>query len=202
MNTEKTTRGLNFDGPTLLLQHSFERKLLSPPHQQSRHEELTENGYASRVLGAGGGALPPPSIFDLEFDTIPRFQAFMWHRIVLEASEELWTDHLSRIPGEGFPEPKCSIIANLVKLCELEPETWAYTKPNPDKDRWSAESHLARFSTKIQVVRRQLWEVSPGPLRHNHRRRLVGYDVEIAKLMFKMRHTHEAFHPPQIAAIN
>ncbi|KAH7162250.1 hypothetical protein B0J13DRAFT_633181 [Dactylonectria estremocensis] len=144
----------------------------------------------------------PVRIYNFEFHSVPDFQTFMWNPIVLQAFNELWTGYLSQQPAGDFPRRDRGHVANIVKLCEFEPQTWSYTRANPDKTNWCTESHFARFSVRLQVVRRQMSAVPPGPLPEEVRLRFVRLDYDIAKIMFKMRHAHQNFHPPRTTTIN
>jgi hypothetical protein len=83
-----------------------------------------------------------------------------------------------------------------VMLCELEPQAWGYSSPNPDKSRWVCEAHYARFSIQLQIVRRRLSHIPPGPLPWNRRLEDIGFDLKLAEMMWKMEGVHETFRPP------
>ncbi|KAF7543652.1 hypothetical protein G7Z17_g10569 [Cylindrodendrum hubeiense] len=132
---------------------------------------------------------------NLRFFDYELFEEFMWNQDLQEAFEELWRDFLSPIPPSRFYSPCEVTVYNMIKLCELEPYSWTYNQPNPDKSRWSLEAHFARFCIKAQIVRRRLLGLPLGPLNGDCRAFLLQGDCEIAKLMFKMRHAHNSFNP-------
>ncbi|KAH6898264.1 hypothetical protein B0T10DRAFT_601257 [Thelonectria olida] len=137
-----------------------------------------------------------PGCFDFGFRSYADFYQFITDPVVQEAYQELRTDFLVPKSRDGrSPVPVKAEVVRRVMLCEVEPRGWTYTAASPDKSSWCCEAHYARFSIKLQVVRRRLSNIPPGPLTYNRRRKDVGIDLELAALMWKMEGVHETFRP-------
>ncbi|KAH7170159.1 hypothetical protein EDB81DRAFT_752715 [Dactylonectria macrodidyma] len=162
-------------------------------------QELTSEPH---VLSDGDDTI---ELDDFGFKDAEQYQRFMRDPIVLEAFEELWNDYLSGVSTDYFHRGlqwEFDHILDIVKLCELDPHAWSYNKPNPDKCQWNATAHLARFSIRVQVARRAMFDLPIGPLREDEREKAVMSDLRMMTVKFKMRHTHEIFHPSQVAPDN
>ncbi|KAI5465361.1 hypothetical protein BGZ63DRAFT_436936 [Mariannaea sp. PMI_226] len=125
------------------------------------------------------------------------FFQFITHRETQAAFRELDRDYLSRESNANIhiQQPHRGRIQNLVKLCELEPFTWCYNKPNPNKGTWTVDAHFTRFSIRLQVVRRQLLRTHPGPLENWMRAVFVDSDIYVANFLQKMQAAHASYIP-------
>ncbi|KPM43664.1 hypothetical protein AK830_g2845 [Neonectria ditissima] len=115
--------------------------------------------------------------------------------MVESAFRQLWDEYLSS--QDEFIEPDRELVADMVELSEREPGRWCYSRVTTDRTNWSREAYYARFAIRLQPIFRDMWELSPGPLRRCPRGQQVNQACETAKFFFKTRRSHDAFSTEQ-----
>lgn len=123
----------------------------------------------------------------------------------LQASlRELWDDWLSKQPPGYIFNPCLNRCTWILLLVEIEPLSWCYNRPNPNKETWNETAHLVRLLVRWQVVYRVMARAEAGPLDVEDRIVFVRDTLAIVAVWAKLqlsgpatiRHVRGAVTPP------
>lgn len=162
-----------------------------PPDPLQAGRPSTPAGGPPPIFRARRRPISDQGIFAFGQTDYVDFHYFITHPTVEAAWRELHDDWLwdwfadtgRRIGRDG---PDETAIFWRVKMCEVEPRRWCYNNWEPDKRPWLADAHHARFSVRVQVVRRWMEGLDSGPLSDGVRMRHVQADLRLALFLLKM----------------